>query len=210
METSKDPDQPPQAGRACSQQHPAEVLSPRLSLSTGHRVLSIRLMGRAEPLHHCQDASCEQQSEHGAASQLQTQAPTCRWPCQQQGVQPRSCTGARPAGPADPHPARCAPHPCTGPQRRKQEIHPERKHGAGGLLAPSSCQDLPPAAPELAHSRQQTQPSARAQESPWCAPQHALLNVHASTASCYPPGSCTGRAKPLLPAAHCSSIYSSG
>lgn len=51
-------------------------------------------------------------------------------------------------GPADPHPARCAPHPYTGPQRRKQEIHPERKRGAGGPLAPSSCRDVPPAAPE--------------------------------------------------------------
>lgn len=145
-------------GRSPWDGHPRAKPPCRVRRVQRQAVPSPALRGRTRrPSHlHCHhDASCEQQSERTTASRHQAR-PRAR-PARrvtagsgEHGAGPslaplRACT-----------PPRCAPHPCTGPQSRKQEIHPERKRGAGGLLAPSGRRDLPPAVPEpaLAHRRQ--------------------------------------------------------
>lgn len=166
---------------------------------------------RLSHLHRHHDASCEQQSERATASRHQTR------PCTRPARGVTAGSGQHGAGPAPAPlrartPPRCAPHPCSGPQSRKQEIHPERKRGAGGLLAPSGRRDLPPAVPEpaLAHRRQPNPPLPPAPAplprpaSPRRAPQcpsisRCLPRLNAFTPRpCSPLGSGRGREKPLL------------
>lgn len=136
------------------------MLSPRLSLSAGHGVLGIRLTGRAERLHHCQDASCAQQSENSAAPQLQTPAPTCRWPCRQPGAQLRCRAGARAARPCRPTPSPVRAPPLHRAPAQKTG-NPSGKETRGG--GPARTQQLPGRASScsgaaLTHSWQRTQP----------------------------------------------------
>lgn len=111
--------------------------------------------GRTRCWQTCRDASCEQQPEHPTDGQP--------WPLPHHGAM--ASTEHSPllpqAGPSHlcgPVPRPGTPHPgrlCTGPHSRKQEIHPERKHGRGACVHPAP-RDLPPAAPTAGS---QTHPS---------------------------------------------------
>lgn len=120
------------------------------------------------------DASCEQQSERPTDGQPRPFPPGVMAGTEER---PPPALGRTPPHLCGPPPRPGAPHPGrlrTGPHSRKQEIHPERKHGRGGCVCTQRPGDLPS---PCAHRRRQPDP-----------PSGTAPPRHPPTASLQPPG----------------------